>query len=304
MARSFLAIPDFTEEQIYDCFNLAIDLKRRRMVYEKYDVFRGRAVALVFAKQSLRTRLSFEIGVTELGGYPLYVTDAEIGMGKRESVYDVANVLSRYVALIEIRWFSHEEVEELARCASVPVVNGLTDLLHPCQIMGDLLTIMEKKRHVDGIRVAFLGDGNNVANSWIEAAQMLPLDLRIGTNPACNPDVNLLERARAAGKSQILITEDPFEAVKDADVVYTDVWASMGQKHLTEEKNELLKTFQVNAKLMSHARKDALIMHCLPANRGLEITDECMDGPNSVIFDQAENRLHIQKAIMAMCMTL
>jgi ornithine carbamoyltransferase len=200
--------------------------------------------------------------------------------------------------MIMIRAFDHEEVEELAKHADVPVINGLTDLLHPCQVMGDMFTIMEKKGKVENLVIAYLGDGNNVANSWLDASTRFSFNLRIGTSPHTEPDQKILKNAQKIGLSRITLTYDPKEAIKDADVVYTDVWASMGQKHLSEQKKQLLKDFQVNVKLLKHAQKDCIVMHCLPANRGEEITDEVMDGPHSVVFDQAENRLHIQKAIM------
>jgi ornithine carbamoyltransferase len=258
----------------------------------------GKAVACIFTKPSLRTRVSFEVGINELGGKSLYITDNEISIGKRESIHDVAKVLSRFVGMIMIRTFAHSDVTGLAKYADVPVVNGLTDLVHPCQIMGDYFTILEHKKK-EKYSIAYLGDGNNVTNSWLNLASLIPIDLRIGTDPSTPPDKNILERCKAAGKSQVTITDDPIKAVKGADVIYTDVWASMGQKDKLNEKMSILKKFQINSELVSHADKDCLVMHCLPAERGREITDEVMDGPHSVVFDEAENRLHIQKAIMA-----
>jgi len=295
MKKDFLAIPDFTTEEIKEVFQLAGDMKSGKI---KPLPLKDKAVACIFLKPSLRTRISFEVGIGELGGRSLYITGEEIGLGKRESIYDAAKVLSRLVDMIMIRAFNHEEVEELAKHADVPVINGLTDLLHPCQVMGDMFTIMEKKGGIENLVIAYLGDGNNVANSWLNASTRLPFDLRIGTSPHTPPDQEIFENAQKSGLSQIVLTYDPKEAIKDADVVYTDVWASMGQKHLVEQKKQLLKDFQVNEKLLGYAKKDCIVMHCLPANRGEEITDEVMDGPHSVVFDQAENRLHIQKAIM------
>lgn len=295
MKRDFLAIPDFTTEEIKEVFQLAGDMKSGKI---KPLPLKDKAVACVFLKPSLRTRVSFEVGIAQLGGKSLYIIGEEIGLGKRESIHDVAKVLSRFVAMIMIRAFDHEEVEELAKHAEVPVINGLTDLLHPCQVMGDMFTIIEKKGRIENLTIAYLGDGNNVANSWLNASTRFPLDLRIGTSPQTMPDQKILKNTQKKGLSKITLTHDPKEAINDADVVYTDVWASMGQKHLAEQKKELLKDFQVNEKLLKHAKKDCIVMHCLPANRGEEITDEVMDGVHSVVFDQAENRLHIQKAIM------
>jgi len=295
MKKDFLAIPDFTTQEIRKIFQLALDMKSKKMAPLP---LRDKTVACIFLKPSLRTRVSFEVGISQLGGKSLYITGEEIGLGKRESIYDAAKVLSRFVDMIMIRAFDHGEVEKLASHAEVPVINGLTDLLHPCQVMGDMLTILEKKGKVEGLTLAFLGDGNNVANSWLNASTRFSFDLRIGTSPETKPDQNILQNARKAGLSRITLTFDPKEAIKDADVVYTDVWASMGQKHLAEQKRMLLKDFQVNSDLLKYARRDCIVMHCLPANRGEEITDEVMDGPHSVVFDQAENRLHIQKAIM------
>ena len=296
MKRDFLAVTDFSESEIRETFKLAADLKRKKG--QILDVLKGKTVACIFHKPSLRTRVSFEVGVYELGGYSLYITEKEIELGKRESIHDVAKVLSRFVGMIEIRTFSHDSVVELAKYADVPVINGLTDLSHPCQIMGDMLTIIEYKGKIDNMRVAYLGDGNNVANSWLEAATVIPLDLRIGTRKETLPDAKTLERATRAGRSKITITDNPHEAVCNADVIYTDVWASMGQKDQAQSKADLLKDFQVNSHLLKGANPDCVVMHCQPAERGREITDEVIDGKHSVVFDQAENRLHIQKAIM------
>jgi ornithine carbamoyltransferase len=294
--RDFIAITDFSESEIRETIKLAMELKAKHG--QKLDVLAGKTVGCIFHKPSLRTRISFEVGIYELGGYSLYITEKEIELGKRESIYDAARVLSRYLAMIEIRTFAQSDVEELARHAAIPVINGLTDLLHPCQIMSDMLTIAEHKEKIDNMKIAYLGDGNNVANSWLKAATRLPLDLRIGTSKETPPDAGILAEANKAGKSKITVTDDPVQAVANADVVYTDVWASMGQKHLQAEREKLLQAFQINNELLKHAHPEAIVMHCLPAIRGQEITDEIMDGPQSVVFDQAENRLHMQKAIM------
>ena len=295
MNKDFLAITDFTTEEIKETLELALDMKSGKITPLPLT---GKAVACIFLKASLRTRVSFEVGIMQLGGKSLYITGDEIGLGKRESVYDAAKVLSRFVDMIMIRAFDHKQVEDLAKHADVPVVNGLTDLLHPCQVMGDMLTILENKEKVEGLTIAYLGDGNNVTNSWLNAATRFSFKLRIGTSPETKPNQKILENAQKVGLSQISVTLDAKEATKDADVVYTDVWASMGEKHLSDKRKKLLKSFQVNNDLLKAAKDDCIVMHCLPANRGEEITDEVMDGRHSVVFDQAENRLHAQKAIM------
>ncbi len=300
MKKDFLAVTDFTREEIEETLQLALDMKSKKIAPLP---LKDKAVACIFLKPSLRTRVSFEVGIGQLGGKSLYITKDEIGLGQRESIYDAARVLSRFVNMIMIRAFDHKEVEDLARHAEIPVINGLTDLLHPCQIMGDMLTILEHKGKLEGLTIAYLGDGNNVANSWLSASTRFAFDLRIGTSPETEPNAEILKKARQSGLSQIKVTSDPKEAVKDADVVYTDVWASMGQKHLSDERKKLLRSFQINSDLLKHAKSDCIVLHCLPANRGEEITDEVMDGPQSVVFDEAENRLHAQKGIMVKLMT-
>lgn len=294
MARSFTEITDLTKKEVWEVFELCGKMKSGKISPKP---LAGKSAACIFTKPSLRTRVSFEVGINELGGSALYITDKEIKIGERESVHDVAKVLSRYVGLIMIRTFAHTDVTGLAKYADVPVVNGLTDLVHPCQIMGDYFTVLEHRKK-DKFRIAYLGDGNNITNSWLNLASLIPIDLRIGTSPSTLPNKEILEKARQNKDSRILVTHDPKEAVKDADVIYTDVWASMGQKDQFKEKEEQLRNFQVNTALLSGASPDYVVMHCLPAERGREITDEVMDGPHSIVFDEAENRLHIQKAIM------
>jgi len=295
MKRDFLAITDFTTEGIKEVFQLAEGMKKKKIFPKPLE---GKTVACIFHKPSLRTRISFEVGIGQLGGKSLYITEKEIELGKRESIYDTAKVLSRYVDMIMIRTFNHKDVQELAKHSSVPVINGLTDLLHPCQVLSDIFSVIEKKGKIENLTVSYLGDGNNVCNSWLNASTRFSFELRIGTARGTEPGKDIFENAQKTKLSKIVLTYDPNEAVRDADVVYTDVWASMGQKDLAEEKGKLLKDFQVNKKLLSLAKKDCLVMHCLPAERGREITDEVMDGPNSIVFDQAENRLHVQKGIM------
>jgi ornithine carbamoyltransferase len=296
MTKDFLQITDFSREEAIELLKFCKKMKDGEVAPKP---LAGKTAACIFHKASLRTRISFEVGIAELGGSSLYITDKEIDLGVRESISDVAEVMSRYVGLIMIRTFDHANVEKLAKHATVPVVNGLTDLTHPCQVMGDIFTFYEKTGKFEDITVAFLGDGNNMFNSFLNLSCLFKLNLRLGTHPDTMPDAGLLEKARNAGVSNIEIHHNPKDAVADADIIYTDVWASMGQKHQAEQKAKLLGEFQVNKELLSIAKPDAQVMHCLPANRGQEITDEVIDGPNSVVFDEAENRLHIQKAIMA-----
>jgi len=296
MARSLCQITDLTSAELQQVFDLCRDMKSGKI---KPRPLAGKSVACIFTKPSLRTRVSFEVGINDLGGHAIYITDNEIKLGQRESVADAARVLSRYVGLIMIRTFKQSDVEELAKYASVPVVNGLTDLVHPCQILGDYFTMLEHLGKKESYTVAYLGDGNNITNSWLNLASRLPLHIRVGTSTDTPPDASLVAKAKSNPASSVTITDDPKEAVRGADVVYTDVWASMGQKHLADEKEQKLRKFQVNSTLLAGAKPGAIVMHCLPAERGKEITDEVMDGPQSVVFDEAENRLHIQKAIMA-----
>lgn len=296
MTKDFLQITDFTRDEVLETMQLARDMKSGKYTEKP---MAGMTVGCIFHKASLRTRISFETGIFELGGNSLYITEKEIELGKRESISDAARVLSRYLGLIQIRTFSHSDVEELGKWATVPVVNGLTDLTHPCQILGDILTVWEHIDKFEDIKIAYLGDGNNITNSWLNLSTLFKFHFVIGTSPETLPDKDILKKAQDAGVSKIEIVHDPKEAVKDADVVYTDVWASMGQKDLADKKQGLLKQFQVNDELLKHAAPEVKVMHCLPAERGREITDEVMDGPHSIVFDEAENRLHIQKAIMA-----
>lgn len=296
--KDFISIADIDRRTMGELLDLAAELKRDR---NARDDLIGKTVGLLFHKPSLRTRVSFEVGVSELGGHPMYVTDAEIKMGQRESTYDIGKVLSRYVHGIMIRTFAHSNCTELAEAADVPVINGLTDLTHPCQVMGDIMTCRERGKNLDTMVVAFVGDGNNVANSWVNAAGNMPFELRIAGPSGYEPDADLLAAARAKG-ARVAVMKDATEAVSGADVVYTDVWTSMGQEAEKAEREKRFRPYQVNDQLLSHASDDVIVLHCLPAHRGEEITDEVMDGPHSAVFDQAENRLHIQKAIMVKLM--
>ncbi len=296
--KDFLKITDITADEVKDIIARGMILKHMTEWGEGPRPLAGKIGALIFHKPSLRTRVSFHVGIGQLGGDSVYLTDAEIGFGKRESIEDIARVLSRYVDFIVIRTFSQEDVEKLARYSSVPVINALTDLTHPCQIMGDALTIMEKFGYIEGVPITYLGDPNNIVNSWLNLASLLPMNLRIATAEGLAPNEEILKQAVDAKRSKISILHDPKEAVSGARVIYTDVWASMHEKQKSQEKGELLASFQVNDALLSLASPDVIVMHCLPAERGREITDEVMDGPHSVVLDQAENRLHIQKAII------
>lgn len=296
--KDFLTVTDFSADEIRENLDLAVDVKQRTRAGTGPQVLNGGVGALIFHKPSLRTRASFEVGFRQLGGSAVYITDKEVELGKRESIHDVAKVMSRYFAAICIRTFSHQNVEELASHADVPVVNMLTDRFHPCQLMADMLTIKEHKGAIDDLTIAYVGDGNNMSHSWLRMAMRIPMTLRIGTAKQTGPDPDVLNEAVAAGVSDISIHHDAAAAVKDADVVYTDVWASMGEKEKAAERAKLLMPFQINAALMAHAKKDAIVLHCLPAERGREITDGVIDGPKSVVFDQAENRLHAQKAVL------
>jgi len=298
MGKDFLTLTDFSAEEILDTLNLAREVKELTKAGNCPQPFRGKTFGMIFHKPSLRTRISFETGVYQLGGYSLFITDKEIELGKRESIADIGRVLSRFLHGIVIRTFSHQHVEELAEWSSVPVINALTDKYHPCQIMGDLQTILEHKGRIEGIKLTYFGDGNNVANSLINAAYRLPIDVTIACAEDTLPDMEVFNRAKNEGIGSVRIVHDPVEGAKGADVFYADVWASMGQKDLLEVKMKSLRAFQINHELLKHAKSDAIVMHCLPAERGREITDEVMDGPQAVVFDQAENRLHAQKAIM------
>jgi ornithine carbamoyltransferase len=303
-----MAKVDFVNIQNHDrgeldlLLDLAATLKEAWRAGRSDPRLAGKVLACIFHKPSLRTRISFEVGMAHLGGRSLYITDAEIGFGKRESIHDIARVLSGFVDGIMIRTFSQANVEELARHARVPVINGLTDSDHPCQILADMFTIREKGLALDGLSLAWVGDGNNVAKSWIDAAHAYAIDLRLACPIGFDPDPKAVERVRASGRGRITIVRTPEEAVAGVKVIYTDTWTSMGQEAEVAKRREAFAGYQVNAALLSKAAPGALVMHCLPAHRGEEITDEVMDGPQSVVFDEAENRMHLQKAILVHCL--
>lgn len=298
MKRDLLSIKDLTKKEILDLFKVAKILKEKPL--SKNTNLKGKSLALVFQKPSNRTRVSFEVDMFELGGYAVYLGPDEVNLGVRESFKDAARVLARYVDGIVARTFKHEDISGMANFSSVPVINGLSDLLHPCQGLSDLFTIEEHfgKRK---IKISFVGDGNNVLHSLLMGSSILGRDICIATPKGCEPNAKVLAEAKkyaSANNSKVALGNDPEECVDKADVIYTDVWVSMGQESKKKERSELFRGFQVNEKLVSSAKKGALIMHCLPAHRGEEITDGVMDSKNSIVYDQAENRLHVQKAIL------
>lgn len=300
MKRDLLTIMDLSAEEIHHLLTRAEQLKQslRGGVDRLRTILPGRILGMLFVKPSTRTRVSFEAAMYRLGGNCIFMTPKETQISRDEALADTAQVLSRYIDILVIRTFAHQEVEELARHAAIPIINGLTDSYHPCQVLSDLLTIKEKHGHLDDVKVAWVGDGNNVAHSWINAAARLGFRLSLACPPGYAPDRGVMERARSEGKGEILLTEDPRQAVESADVLYTDVWASMGQEDETEQRRKIFRPYQLNAALLAAAPSHALVLHCLPAHRGDEITDEVMDGPRSVVFDQAENRLHLQMALL------
>ncbi len=297
MKRDFLRLWDFSESEILSLIKRAIELKNGADAGKCPLI--GKSIGLIFEKPSTRTRVSFEVGIYQLGAQPVYMRPEEIQLGRGESISDTARVLSRYLDAVMIRTFGHERLVEFARASTIPVINGLSDLHHPCQALADVMTIYEKKGKLEGIKVAYIGDGNNVANSLVEAAGRLGFTLTLATPEGYEPDADVLDEART-GKGEIIILRDPKEAAGMSDVIYTDVWVSMGEEAEAEKKKSRFKKYQINSSLLSCAKPDVIIMHCLPAHRGEEITDEVIDGPNSVVFDQAENRLHAQKALMEM----
>ena len=293
----FLAIPDFSSDALDSLFRLAESM--RTGAYDRKPLA-GQTLAMIFMKPSTRTRVSFEVGTYQLGGHALFLSPRDVQLGRGEPIADTARVLSRYVNGIMIRTFSHAEVEELARESTVPVINGLTDLLHPCQVLADILTVRQQMGSITGRKVAWIGDGNNMANSWINAAYVLGFELSLACPDGYDPDASLLARART--KATVNLVRDPAEAIRGADVVTTDVWASMGQEEEQAIREKAFRGFCVNSSLMSLASSSAIFLHCLPAHRGEEVTADVIDGPQSRVWDEAENRLHVQKAIMAVLM--
>jgi ornithine carbamoyltransferase len=301
--KDFLAISDYSSEEIKDILDLAVDLKKEYFKKGNKKIFKGKVLGMVFQKPSLRTRVSFDMAMRHCGGDALYLSPNEIGLGKRESIADIARVLSGYVQGLMARVFDHEHVVELAKWADVPVVNGLSDYNHPCQGMADALTIIEKfGRKSKGLNVSYVGDGNNVTTSLMHVSAQLGWNFTAATPEGYDVNPKAIEIAKSIAEgtgSRLTFLRDPHEAVKDAQVIYTDTWTSMGQEEETAKREQVFPPYQVNAKLVDEADKDVIVMHCLPAHRNHELTDEVADGPHSVIFPQAHNRLHAQKAILA-----
>src|SRR6266480_7437002 len=292
--RDFLQIPDFSAKELEKLFALA-----ERMRAGKYTKkpLAGKSLAMIFMKSSTRTRVSFEVGTWQLGGHALFLSPRDVQLGRGEPIADTARVLSRYVDGIMIRTFAHSEIEELARYASVPIINGLTDLVHPCQVLADLLTVRQHLGGHKGKRFAWIGDGNNMANSWLNAAYVLGFELTLACPEGYDPNPLILQRAQS--KARVSVVRDPAEAAHKADVVNTDVWASMGQEEEQATREKAFRGYRVDESLMKRAKEDAIFLHCLPAHRGEEVSAEVIDGPQSRVWDEAENRLYIQKAIMA-----
>ena len=298
--KHFLHISDYSKEELWEILDLAKIVKSKFRKREDNKVFNNKSLAMIFAKPSARTRVSFETGFEWMGGHALFLGPNDIGIGKREAIKDISRVLSRYNDIIMARLFEHEHIIELAEHSSVPIVNGLTDYNHPCQIMADIFTVWEHLNDIDGAKIVYMGDGNNIVHSWLHLSMRFTLDFVCCCPEDYEPDAELVNQAKESGVSKITITNDPVSAVSGADVIYTDVWASMGQKEEAEERERAFKNFQVNEKLMSLTGKDTLFMHCLPAERDREVTDGVMESDNSIVFDQAENRMHVQNAIMIM----
>lgn len=301
--RDFLTLKDFTAAEIKEILDFAIEVKRRKKQGERYHPMTGKMMAMIFQKPSLRTRVSFETGMFQLGGAALYLGPSDIGLGKRETVEDIARVLSSQVDIIMARVFGHDIVEDLARYSNSPVINGLSDFTHPCQVLADFQTILEVGKNLAGIRLAYIGDGNNVANSLIFGGVLLGMHVVTASPAGYQVSESVQSWAQAKGRETggtLIVTESVEEAATGADVLYTDVWASMGQEEESEKRSMVFKGYQINAQTLARAKEDAIVLHCLPAHYGDEITKEVVDSPNSRIFDQAENRLHAQKALIAL----
>jgi ornithine carbamoyltransferase len=299
MVKDLISTKYLSCKEIEGIFLLTDKLKNNKTKFS--DILSGKTLALIFQKPSNRTRVSFEVGMYQLGGNSIYLSPGEINLGVRESIKDVARTISRYVDAIVLRTFEHKNVLEMAEYSTIPVINGLSDFCHPCQALADVYTIREKFKKVKGLTLAYVGDGNNVCNSLLYACSKAGINMNVGSPEQYQPQSDVLREAKESAKKSgvaINVFNSALEAAKNADVLYTDVWTSMGQESQARDRKEIFKDFQINKKLAKLAKKNALIMHCLPAHRGEEITDEIIEGPNSVVFDQAENRMHVQKAIL------
>ena len=298
MAKHFLHISDYNTDQIWEILHLSKELKTKFHNKENFKPFRDRSLAMIFAKPSARTRVSFETGFEWMGGHALFLGPNDIGIGKREAIKDISRLFSRYNDVIMARLFDHQHIIELAEYSDIPVINGLTDYNHPCQIICDILTIWEHKGSLDNLKICYMGDGNNIVHSWLQLASRLPMDFVCCGPEGFEPDLDTVKMVEDSASSSFQSSHDPISAVRDADVIYTDVWASMGQKEEATEREKVFAPYQVNKDLINNTGKDTLFMHCLPAERGREVTDEVMESKNSIVFDQAENRMHAQNAIM------
>ena len=303
--KDLISIHDLTLEEVNQIFEVSKTLKQKQLTGESHRVLEGKTLGMIFTKPSTRTRISFETGIYQLGGIGMYFGPNDLQLGRSESISDTAKVLSRYLDGIMIRTFAHQDVIDLAEGASIPVINGLTDLLHPCQVLADLFTILEKKGKLKELKLAYIGDGNNMAHSLLNGCSKVGMHISIASPSGYKPNAEIVNNAKKNAKymgSKVEILDDPVKAVKNADIIYTDVWASMGQESEAAERRKKFMRYQVNPKLVKNAKDDYLFMHCLPAHRGDEVVNEVADSTNSVIFDEAENRLHVQKAIMALVM--
>ncbi|MHB1315451.1 MAG: ornithine carbamoyltransferase [Christensenellales bacterium] len=303
--KHLLCLQQYTPDEILQVLSLALKLKEQQKQKTEHPLLKGKTLGMIFSKSSTRTRVSFEVGIYQLGGLGLFLSSNDIQLGRGETIADTARVLSRMVDGIMIRTYKQSDVEDLAKYGSVPVINALTDYLHPCQALADIMTLYEYKQSLKGLKLAFVGDGNNVAHSLLIICSKLGIDVAVGCPKEYEPDKAIVQFAKenslAAGSS-VLITSDPVKAVEGADAVYTDVWASMGQEEEFKQRANALHPFQINKELFSHAKKDAIFLHCLPAHRGEEVTEDVIDSPASAVFDEAENRLHVQKAVMVLLM--
>ena len=296
--RHCIKVDDFSKEEILDLFSLASDLKSKYRNKEEFKPFNNHSLAMIFAKPSARTRVSFETGFSWMGGHAIYLAPQDIGLGKRESAADLAQLFSRYNDMIMARVFNHQDMLDFEKHATVPVINGLTDYNHPCQILADIFTVWEQKKDsFNNLKIVYLGDGNNIVNSWIRLAAVLPFEFVCVCPEGYSPDADTIKFANDVGISNVSVSHS-LDSVHNADVIYTDVWASMGQKEEIDERIKIFSPFQVNSELVKNAKDDYLFMHCLPAERGREVTDNVIDSDNSIVFEQAENRLHMQNAIM------
>ena len=303
--KHLIDLNDLTVEEIESLFTLAAKLKKELKAGITHHLLKGKTLGMIFSKSSTRTRVSFEVGMYQLGGYPIFLSSSDIHLGRGETIHDTAKVLSHYIDGIMIRTFKQDDVLDLARFGTIPVINGLTDLMHPCQILSDLFTVYEKKGKLKGLKLAYVGDGNNVANSLLQGCAITGMDICVASPAGYECNATIIEQAKHHARksgSKVVLTEDPEEAMKDADVVYTDTWISMGQEAEKELRLKIFMPYQVNSKLFSLAKEDAIFLHCLPAYRGYEVTEDIIDGPNSDVFEEAENRLHMQKAIMVTLM--